>query len=132
MKEIDEWTERNMMKLNEKKTTNMIFNFSKDHQFTTEIELKNEKIETLNQTKFLGVIITNNLKWHENTKNIVKNANRKMALLHRFPKFTKNKSHLMHLFKTQVGGAWSIVPQYGTVALMVLTAKILKGCRGLQ
>ena len=93
-----------MMKLNEKKTTNMILNFSKDHQFTTEIELKNEKIETLNQTKFLGVIITNNLKWHENTKNIVKNANRKMALLHRFPKFTKNKSHLMHLFKTQVGG----------------------------
>ena len=121
-----------MMKLNEKKTTNMIFNFSKDHQFTTEIELKNEKIETLNQTKLLGVIITSNLKWHENTKNIVKNANRKMALLHRFPKFTKNKSHLMHLFKTQVGGAWSIVPQYGTVALMVLTAKILKGCRGLQ
>ena len=102
MKEIDEWTERNMMKLNEKKTTNMIFNFSKDHQFTTEIELKNEKIETLNQTKLLGVIITSNLKWHENTKNIVKNANRKMALLHRFPKFTKNKSHLMHLFKTQV------------------------------
>ena len=43
VKGIDEWTERNLMKLNEKKTTNMIFNFTKDHQFTTEIELKNAK-----------------------------------------------------------------------------------------
>ena len=92
------------MKLNEKKTTNMIFNFTKDHQFTTEIELKNERIETFQQTKLLGVIITNNLKWHENTKHIVKNANKKMGMLHRFSKFTKNRSHLMHLFKTQVRG----------------------------
>ena len=52
----------------------------------------------------LGVIITNDLKWHENTKHIVKNANRKMGMLHKFSKFTKNKSHLMHLFKTQVRG----------------------------
>ena len=104
VREIDEWTERNMMKLNEKKTTNMIFNFTKDHQFTTEIELKNEKIVTFEKTKLLGVIITNNLKWHENTKHIVKNANRKMGMLHKFSKFTKNKSHLMHLFKTQVRG----------------------------
>ena len=46
------------MKLNEKKTTNMIFNFTKDHQFTTEIELKSDKIETLEKTKLLGVIIS--------------------------------------------------------------------------
>ncbi len=104
LKEIDEWTERNKMKLNEKKTTNMIFNFTKDHQFTTEIKLKNERLETFDQSKLLGVIITNNLKWHENTKHIVKNANRKMAMLHRFSKFTKNTSHLLHLYKTQVRG----------------------------
>ena len=104
VQDIDEWTEKNKMKLNEKKTTNMVFNFTKDHQFTTEIELKSEKIETLEKTKLLGVIITNDLKWHENTKHIIKNANRKMVMLHKFSKFTKNKSHLMHLFKTQVRG----------------------------
>ena len=48
--------------------------------------------------------LTNNLKWHENTKHIVKNANRKMAMLHKFSKFTKNISHLLHLYKTQVRG----------------------------
>ena len=34
----------------------------------------------------------------------MKNANKKMAMLHRFSKFTKNRSHLLHLFKTQVRG----------------------------
>ena len=55
--------------------------------------------------QLLGVIITNDLKWHENTKFIVKNANRKMGMLHKFSKFTKNKLHLMHLFKHRLGDA---------------------------
>ena len=92
------------MKLNEKKTTNMIFNFTKDFQFTTDIKLKNVNLETTSQTKLLGAIITNDLRWHENTKYIVKRANQKMKMLHKFAKFTNNKSHLMHIFKSQVRG----------------------------
>ena len=59
----------------------------------------------MNQTKLLGVILSNDLKWHENTKYIVKNANKKMRMLHKFSKFTKNKSHLMHIYKSQVRGS---------------------------
>ena len=92
------------MKLNEKKTTNMVFYFTKDYQFTTEVSLKNEKLETLDKTKLLGTIITKDLKWHENTKYIVKKANQKMRLLHKFSKFTSNKAHLIHIFKSQVRG----------------------------
>ena len=91
--------------LNEKKTQNIVFNFTKDHQFTSEISLKNEKLVTVKKTKLLGVIITDDLKWQENTKHIVKNANKKMRMLHKFSKFTKNKSHLMHIFKSQVRGS---------------------------
>ena len=99
---IDNWTEENQMKLNEKKTTNMIFNFTNNHQFTTDITLKNVKLETLDQTKLLGIIITKDLKWNENTKHIVKKANKKMRLLHKFSKFTTNKAHLIHIYKSQV------------------------------
>ena len=60
---------------------------------------------TVKKTKLLGVIITDDLKWQENTKHIVKNANKKMRMLHKFSKFTKNKSHLMHIFKSQVRGS---------------------------
>ena len=92
------------MKLNEKKTTNMVLNFTKDCQFTTEITLKGVKLETIDKTKLLGTIITKDLKWHENTKYIVKKANQKMRLLHKFSKFTTNKSHLIHIYKSQVRG----------------------------
>ena len=104
VKKIDIWTEENKMKLNEKKTTNMLFNFTKDFQFTTDITLKNEKLETIDKTKLLGTIITKDLKWHENTKYIVKKANQKMRLLHKFSKFTTNKPHLIHIYKSQVRG----------------------------
>ena len=104
LEDIDKWTEENKMKLNERKTTNMLFNFTKDFQFTTDIKLKNVNLETNSQTKLLGAIITNDLKWHENTKYIVKRANQKMIILHKFAKFTNNKSHLLHLFKSQVRG----------------------------
>ena len=86
----------NCMKLLFIKTTNMLFNFTKDFQFTTEITLKNEKLETIDKTKLLGTIITNDLKWHENTKYIVKKANQKMRLLHKFAKFTTNKSMIRY------------------------------------
>ena len=50
LKTINHWIEENLMKLNEKKTTNMIFNFTKDCQFTTDISLKNENLDTLEKT----------------------------------------------------------------------------------
>ena len=104
VEDINNWTELNKMKLNEKKTHNIIFNFTKDHQFSAEVKLKNENLEVVNKTKLLGAIITSDLKWHENTKFIVKKANKKMIMLHKFSKFTNNKSHLVHIFKSQVRG----------------------------
>ena len=104
VEDIDKWTESNKMKLNEKKTKNLIFNFTKDHQFSAEIRLKDENLEVINKTKLLGAIIQSDLKWHENTKLIVRKANKKMIMLHKFSKFTNNKSHLIHIFKSQVRG----------------------------
>ncbi len=80
----------------------MVFNFTRDCQFTTDVSLKNVKLETVDKTKLLGTIITKDLKWYENTKYIVKKANQKMRLLHNFSKFTTNKSHLIHIYKSQV------------------------------
>ena len=54
-------------------------------------------------TKLLGVIITSDLKWHENTKYIVKKANKKMIMLHKFAKFTRYKSHLLQKYQGYMG-----------------------------
>ena len=47
------WTEKNKMKLNPKKTKNMVFNFSKNNQFTTDIKLRNESLEVKKEIKLL-------------------------------------------------------------------------------
>ena len=63
---ISQWTRENLMELNEKKSSAIIFNFSKKHQFTTNLLLKNKKIGIINETKLLGLILTSDLHWDKN------------------------------------------------------------------
>ena len=90
------------MKLNVKKTKNMIFNFSKDKKFSTDIRIGNESIETVSETKLLGTIITDDLKWNKNTSNIVKETNKRMQLLHKASKFTNNIKDLKQIYMLQI------------------------------
>ena len=88
------------MKLNEKKTKQVIFNFNKNKQFITDIKLKGESLEIVDEVKLLGVVINNDLKWDKNTSFLVKKANKKMRMLHIASKFTRNRDHLMQIYKT--------------------------------
>ena len=81
---IRDWTKEKKMKLNVKK---MIFIFSKNHQFTTDLELDGEAIETVKETKLLGTAITDKLDWTKNTEKIVKEANKRMVFLYNRPQF---------------------------------------------
>jgi len=51
------------------------------------------------ETKLLGVHITNDLKWHKNTEEIVKKANKRMLLLRKASKFTSQISDLTTIYK---------------------------------
>ena len=48
MNRIEKWTEEKKMKVNEAKTKNLVFNFSKKYQFSTDVRIKGQQIETLN------------------------------------------------------------------------------------
>ena len=80
----------------------MVFNFSKNSQFTTEIQLNGEKIETVTDTKLLGTVLTDKLDWNMNTDCIVKEANKRMSFLHKSSKFTTNKQDLKRIYISQV------------------------------
>ena len=90
------------MKLNISKTKNMIFNFSKNNQFSTEIKLDGGIIETVNETKLLGTLISNDLNWRKNTERIIKESNKRMVFLHRLSKFTKNIKDLKKIYILQI------------------------------
>ena len=86
---IKTWTDNQKMVLNEKKTKVMIFNFTDNYQFTTKLSLNNANLEIVKKTKLLGVILTDDLKWDENTNELVRKANSRMELLRKVARFYK-------------------------------------------
>ena len=65
----------------------MIFNYTENFQFSTRMNINGQKIDTIEKTKLLGTIITNNLKWDENTREVIKKANMRMCLLRKVAQF---------------------------------------------
>ena len=97
MKDLEIWTKSKQMRLNEKKTNNIIFNFTKNSQFSTDIKLNGEIVETVTEAKLLGTIITNDLSWK-----IVRDGHMRMQFLHKSPKFTNNVKDLKQIYISQV------------------------------
>ena len=102
MRDIENWAKNKQMRLNPKKTKNIIFNFTKSHQFSTDIHLDNETIETVSDVKLLGTTITNNLTWNKNTSILVRGGNFRMQFLHKSAKFTNNFRDLKQIYISQV------------------------------
>ena len=102
MDDIQKWTDRKQMLLNVKKTKNIVFNFSRNLQFSTDIQLGNETIETVSEAKLLGTTITNNLSWNKNTSILVRQGNIRMQFLHKASKFTNNIKDLKQIYISQI------------------------------
>ena len=117
---INEWTKKKKMKLNEKKTKNMIFNFTKKFQFTTNLSVNEKPVEIVKETKLLGTFLTDDLKWNKNTAEIVKKGWRRMQLLNRAAGFTSNKQDLKKIYLVYIR---SILEQSAVVWHSSLTAK---------
>ena len=82
---LEEFTSKKLLKIKEKKTNLMKFNFSRSHDFPPELEIKgfDNQLEIIKETKLLGVILTDDLKWSKNTEYICKRAYKQMWTLRR-------------------------------------------------
>ena len=89
------------MKLKYQKTKNLIFNYSRNYQFSTDLKLEYKVIETVFETKLLGTIITIDLNWNKNTQSIVKQSNKRMGFLYKASKFTNNSNDLKKIYMLQ-------------------------------
>ena len=95
---INKWTVKNKMLINQKKTKTILFNFTKNHQFSTRLNLNQENVEVVSETKLLGTIIQNNLTWDSNTTNIVKKANARMIILRKLSEYGAQQSELKTIY----------------------------------
>jgi hypothetical protein len=102
LNQIQEWTIKQKMVLSEEKTKCMVFNFSKKRKFSTRLSLNNKNLETVKEVKLLGTIITDDLKWVNNTKFMVKRAYSRMELLRQMANFTKSTKDKIHIYKVYI------------------------------
>ena len=70
------------MKLNSDKSKYMVVNFNTNYQFNTRLTLDNKLLNEVEETLLLGVKISNDLTWSQNTYCMVKKAYKRMVLLH--------------------------------------------------
>ena len=77
-----------LLKIKEKKSNVMKFNFSRNYDFPPELVISgfNDQLEVIRETKLLGIILTDDLKWAANTEYICKKAYKKMWSLRRMKK----------------------------------------------
>ena len=78
---LHNWCQTNDMRLNTKKTKEMIFNFTKkSHEFQP-LVVDNDVIEQADSTNILGLVLSNDLTWNNHVDFMVKKANKRLFLL---------------------------------------------------
>ena len=95
---ISEWTRLRKMKLNHKKSSVMVFNFTNKYQFSSRINMEGTRLEIVEQCKLLGVILTSDLKWEKNTQFLVKKANSRMEILRKLKSYNPPHTDLVNIY----------------------------------
>ena len=82
--DTEQFVSENKMVINKTKTKVMLFNKSRKWDFPPEVKFSdNSNIEYISETKLVGVILTDDMKWRKNTLYICQKARGKLWLLRR-------------------------------------------------
>ena len=92
-------TEEDKMVINEVKCNVITFNFSNNNIGPQNLLLNGNILNSVNKIKLLGVIITDDLRWSENTAHICKKVNRKFYILCILKQFDFNQEELLIAWK---------------------------------
>ena len=76
----------------------MILNFCSSYQFRTRLHISNSLIEQVNETRLLGVVISDDLSWKSNTKILVRKANSRMIIIRKLLEFEVKTEDLLTIY----------------------------------
>ena len=93
------------------------------------MEFEGEVLETLENTKLLGTIISNDLTWNKNTESIVKKANMRMEILRKISPFGASLDEMKNIYILYVR---SLLEQSCTVWHSGLTAENAQDLERIQ
>ena len=101
--DTEDFVQENKMILNKSKTTVMKFINSRKIDFPPEITFRDgTMLQTVTETRLLGVIITSDLKWGKNTTYIINKARKKLWLLRRMKSLDLSAFELFDVYIKEV------------------------------
>ena len=93
------WCSDNNLLLNSKKTKELIFDFRKKHRTLLDpFIIDNSAVEVCENFKYLGVIIDNQLTWHDHVSYVVTKCNQQLFFLRLLRTFHVNSNILYRFF----------------------------------
>ena len=87
VEKLVEWSSPNNLKLNVVKTKEIIVDFQKNKTPIQPSVIHDAEVEIVTSFKFLGIHISNYLKWEINTNHCVKKAHKRLFFLRRLKSF---------------------------------------------
>ena len=101
--EIFTFTQEQNMKINQGKTKLMLFNLTKNWQFPPEMGFEEgEKLECVRQSKILGLVISDDLKWYQNTKYITERALSKIWTIRRLKNLGLTNDFIFDVYTKEI------------------------------
>ena len=100
--ELAIYANANEMKINQKKSKAMLFNTSHKNDFSPELEIDGVVLEVVEKMKLLGVMLTSDLKWRENTEFITKKAYKRLWLIKRLKQLGASTASLVDMYTKHV------------------------------
>ena len=78
---VADWFQANLLSLNVKKTSYLIFGNRNVHNLKLNICIQNTLIEKQQETKFLGVILSDDLKWNKHVNTVVHKISKTIGII---------------------------------------------------
>lgn len=96
------WCDENNLELNQQKTVEMVIDFRRTPAFLSPLTIRSTVVKEVESFKFLGTVITNNLKWEENSSAIIKRAHSGMFFLRQLTKLNVSRSVRSRFYRATV------------------------------
>ena len=117
VKEFSDWCEQNFLELNVGKTKEMVVDFKTNRTDVGELQINGQAVERVQEYKYLGTIVDNQLKFEKNTEMIYKKCRQRMVILYQLRSLMVSNRILMQCYHAFVESilAFSIVCLFGSL-----------------
>ena len=103
LSDTENFVQENKMIINKQKTKVMSFTKSRKWDFPPEVHFSDgSQLEYVYEKELLGVIVSQDLKWHKNTAFICQKARKKLWILRRMLDFNLNIHQLFDIYIKEV------------------------------